>query len=211
MTTDPHDIASRWLSSFDGLCAAPAVGAAPDQDAFTSVFYPESWLRDLLALSWDFRTLNGLDAIKEYFTTDDRLRKVGLSNFRLDARTADRGATLQPLPDGGECIVLLFRFDIAAPAATGRGCARLLQQPDGSWKAWTTLVTLHDIVGHEENVGRAPAIVGQTWDEAWDDLNASIAQDLAVLIGERVAVVPQKCPHALQSEAATLVSSWPHV
>ncbi|KZV95000.1 FAD/NAD(P)-binding domain-containing protein [Exidia glandulosa HHB12029] len=181
MTVDPHTIATTWLSSLQALCTP-----ADDPETFASnlgaVFAPDAWLRDLLALSWDFHTLQGPDAIKEYLTKDDRLRKVGLSNIRLDASTTGGGATLQAQPDGTDCIVLLFCFDITAPAATGRGCARLLAQSDGSWKAWTTLLVLHDIVGHEEKLGRQPPIVGKTWDEAWEELNATVEEDLGVLV-----------------------------
>ncbi|KZV94997.1 FAD/NAD(P)-binding domain-containing protein [Exidia glandulosa HHB12029] len=171
MSPEPATVVSAWLDAF---ASALVTGD------LTSVFNTEDcWLRDLLVLSRDFTTVQGITNISAYLHEADRR----LYNFRLDTRTNNGGVTLAANPPG---LTALFRFDIAGDlAATARGCVRLVQQTDGEWRAWTVLLVLQDIVGHEENVGRAPVHVprdGQTWDEVWEENSASIADDLAVLV-----------------------------
>lgn len=172
MASDPTAVAAKWLATFEA------------QEDISLVFGADCWLRDLLVLSHDFTTRHGVAEIRSYLLEARRDRR--LCNFRLDARTRNGGATFVAEPPG---VTALFRFDVAgALDATARGCVRLVQESEGSWKAWTVLLVLQDFVGFEENIGRASVHVaraGQTWDEALQECAAAIEDDLEVLIGTR--------------------------
>ncbi|EJD51236.1 FAD/NAD(P)-binding domain-containing protein [Auricularia subglabra TFB-10046 SS5] len=170
MSPSPSETASAWLAKFEELCS----DSEPDlHRVFTA---EDCWLRDLLTLSSDFRTLHGHEEIKTYLAN-----AAALKDFRLDVARLTEGS-----------VVLLFDFQIAAAEsgnfiapvdATGRGCARLVMSQDGDWRSWTVLLALHNLVGHEEDIGRAKASISeQTWDDAWAVSCASIKDDLAVLI-----------------------------
>src|SRR6476660_6818055 len=50
-------IADDWLAQFERALAEP------DDVLLKTLFHPDSHWRDLLALTWHIRTVNGLDAI----------------------------------------------------------------------------------------------------------------------------------------------------
>lgn len=182
MAIDPASVARSWLAAFEQLCCSPDADGGDIRSHIANVFSPaDCWLRDMLTLSWDLRTLQGPEVIHDFLSQGDRLRKAGLKNFEIDFNTASGGASLQQSPLG-QVVLVLFRFDITTPAATGRGCARLVQQPDGEWKAWTVLTLLHDFIGLEEDLSPATNPTEKTWDEAWEDERASVQEDLGVLV-----------------------------
>jgi putative flavoprotein involved in K+ transport len=76
-------IAETWLARFEEALAAP--GRARLQ----MLFHPDSLWRDVLALTWHIKTVNGADAIlRELATHAGRARPTG---FKIDPhRTAPR-------------------------------------------------------------------------------------------------------------------------
>ena len=56
-TDDSSVAADNWLSQFEEALAKP------DDGALKALFHPDSYWRDVLALSWNIQTLNGADAI----------------------------------------------------------------------------------------------------------------------------------------------------
>ena len=56
-TDDVSIAAQHWLAQFENALAAP------DDSLLQTLFHPESYWRDVLALSWNLQTINGADAI----------------------------------------------------------------------------------------------------------------------------------------------------
>jgi cation diffusion facilitator CzcD-associated flavoprotein CzcO len=137
-------IVENWLAQFERALAHP-------RDALLrTLFHLDSHWRDVLALSWDIKTVSGLDAIlKELKADADRARptKFGADPCRAAPRHATRAGT--------KVIEAIFRFE----TAKGRGSGLVRLTPDTndgiSPKAWTLLTSLEDIKGFEERAGRS--------------------------------------------------------
>jgi putative flavoprotein involved in K+ transport len=133
-----------WLEQFESAL----LGA--DDTALAKLFHPDSYWRDVLALSWNVTTLNGRDAIVAALRTYAARRAP--THFRLAPdRTAPRHVTRA----GTQTIEAIFEF--ATIEGRGSGVLRLL--PDhadrNALKAWTLLTALDELKGHEERDGRA--------------------------------------------------------
>jgi cation diffusion facilitator CzcD-associated flavoprotein CzcO len=137
-------IADHWLAQLERALAEP------DDVLFKTLFHPDSHWRDVLALTWQIRTINGLDAIlRELKAHVGRAHPTG---FRTDPyRTAPRYVTRA----GTNAIEAIFRFETAE--GRGTGVLRLTADPnDGTTlKAWTLLTALDELKGFEEKVGRS--------------------------------------------------------
>ena len=135
---------NHWLAQFEEALAEP------DDVLLKTLFHPDSHWRDVLALTWQIRTVNGLDAIlRELKAHVGRAHPTG---FRTDPhRTAPRNVTRA----GTNAIEAIFRFE----TAEGRGSGVLRLTPDASndntLKAWTLLTALDEIKGFEEQVGKS--------------------------------------------------------
>jgi Flavin-binding monooxygenase-like len=135
-------IVDRWLGQFER-----ALSESNDV-LLKSLFHPDSHWRDVLALTWHIRTVNGWDAIlKELKAHAARAHPTG---FRIDPhRTTPRHVTRA----GTKAIEAIFRFE----TAEGRGCGVLRLIPDAhdgdTPKAWTLLTALDELAGFEERVG----------------------------------------------------------
>ena len=171
--------ADRWLAQFERALGEP--GDAP----LRVLFHSDGHWRDVLALTWDFRTVSGLDAIvKELKAHAGRAKPTG---FRTDPdRTSPRHVTRA----GTRAIEVIFRFD----TVDGRGSGVLRLIPDagdgGAPRAWTLLTALDDIRGFEEQVGKSRP-KGESYSRDfrgpnWLDLRTSAAayadRDPAVLV-----------------------------
>ncbi len=136
--------ADRWLAQFER-----ALGA-PDDAPLRVLFHPDSHWRDVLALTWDIRTVSGRDAIVDALKAHaGRAKPTG---FRIDPdRTAPRHVTRA----GTKAIEAIFRFE----TAEGRGSGVLRLIPDAgdgdAPRAWTLLTALDELKGFEEQVGRS--------------------------------------------------------
>ena len=145
MLAGTETIASEsWLAQFERALAKP------DDVLLKTLFHPDSHWRDVLALTWHIRTVNGRDAIlRELKSHVGRARPAG---FRTDPdRTPPRTVTRA----GTKAIEAIFRFD----TAEGQGSGVLRLTPDASvdhaLKAWTLFTALDEINGFEEQVGRS--------------------------------------------------------
>jgi hypothetical protein len=172
-------IANHWLAKFE------AALAQPDDVLLKSLFHPDSHWRDLLALTWHIRTVNGADAIaKELRAHAGRASPAGFRTY--PHRTAPRNVTRA----GTDAIEAIYRFE----TAEGRGSGVLRLTPAGNdghtLKAWTLLTALDEIKGFEEQVGRLRP-KGESYSREfggpnWLDLRKSAAEyvdrDPAVLV-----------------------------
>src|SRR5215469_11674073 len=135
---------NHWLAQFERALAEP------DDVLLKTLFHPDSLWRDVLALTWHIKTVNGADAIlRELATHADRARPTG---FKMDLnRTAPRNVRRA----GTDAIEAIFGFE----TSEGRGSGVIRLTPDANdgnaFKAWTLLTALDEIKGHEERLGRS--------------------------------------------------------
>lgn len=158
---NPSDAASRWLKDFE------AAVKRKDADAAAALFLADGHWRDLVAFTWDIRTMSGAGDIKNALR--QLLATVQPGNFRIaEKRTAPRVVKRA----GVENIEAIFSFETAM--GRGSGILRLVPDSAGVLKAWVLLTTLDEIKGHEERIGpRRPR--GEEWSggfggENWMDV-----------------------------------------
>ena len=134
----------RWLAQFERALAER------DDVLLATLFHADSHWRDVLALTWDIRTVSGLDAIVKALRAHvGRARPAG---FRTaPQRTAPRQVTRA----GTSAIEAIFQFE----TADGRGSGVLRLTPDANHgtalKAWTLLTSLDELSGTAEQAGRS--------------------------------------------------------
>ena len=118
----------QWLQRFgDALAQGDAAGAA-------ELFAPESYWRDLVAFTWNIKTVEGRDGVKDM-----------LERTLADVKPRDWRATEEPeTADGVTTAWIAFETEV------GRGTG-LLRLIDG--QAWTLLTTLDELKGHEQGLG----------------------------------------------------------
>jgi putative flavoprotein involved in K+ transport len=132
--------ADQWLGRFER--------ALTDRAALRALFHADSHWRDVLALTWDLRTVDGADAIAAAIAAEAPHAKP--TGFRVDhTRSAPRRVTRA----GTEAVEAFFTFETAI--GQGSGVLRLTPDRDGVDKAWTFHTALESIRGHEEKLGRA--------------------------------------------------------
>src|ERR1700759_1472932 len=94
--------AESWLAKFE------TVLSDGDTFALKSLFLPESYWRDVLALSWNLQTLNGADAILSELPA--LARRATPKNFGIDP---DRAAPRRVPRAGTACVEAIFKFETA--------------------------------------------------------------------------------------------------
>ncbi|RJF92376.1 NAD(P)/FAD-dependent oxidoreductase [Noviherbaspirillum saxi] len=128
MENTPSAQAAGWLEQF---------GAAlkkQDLDAITGLFHEDCYWRDLVAFTWNIKTLEGKDAIRAMLSAT--LARTAPSNWKLEEQATEANGVIEAW--------LTFETEVAR----GRGHLRLK-----GGKAWTLLTTMIELKGHEEKKG----------------------------------------------------------
>lgn len=143
-TDDSSVAADNWLAQFEEALAKP------DDGLLKTLFHPDSYWRDVLALSWNIQTLNGADAILK--ALPPLARSAGPSGFAIDP---DRAAPRKVVRAGSNAIEAIFKFE--TKVGRGSGIIRLIPDADDGnrLKAWTLLTELGELKGFEEQLGVA--------------------------------------------------------
>ena len=147
MLVRPDDMATttaNWLRRFEHALAEC------DEILLNALFHRDSHWRDVLALTWRIRTINGGNTIASELREHGHLRPAG---FKLaPGRTAPRHVTRA----GVKSIEAIFRFE-TTESPPGSGVFGLTPDPDSgdTLGAWTLLTALDEIKGHEERIGAA--------------------------------------------------------
>ena len=118
-----------WLAEFGEALSAGDTGRA------AGMFETEGCWRDFVSFTWNLRTLEGREEIREML--DCQLAAVAPTGWEL----------AEPAAESGGVIEAWINFETAA----GRGWGHLRLR-DG--RAWTLLTTLQELKGHEEKRGR---------------------------------------------------------
>src|SRR5829696_8449845 len=143
-TDDSSVAADTWLAQFE-----EAIGKL-DEALLKTLFHPDSYWRDVLALSWNIQTLNGRDAILKELPP--LARNMAPSDFAI---APGRAAPRKVMRAGTDCIEAIFKFETAI--GRGDGVIRLIPDADdgNKPKAWTLLTALQELKGFEEQLGVA--------------------------------------------------------
>ncbi|KAI8969673.1 FAD/NAD-P-binding domain-containing protein [Trametes punicea] len=134
---DAHEVSGLWLDSL-----AQHV-ASNDIDGILSQFADDAWWRDMLCLTWEFRTFHGAAKIRKFL--EDRLAPAKLSSFKLTSAKLE-----SPYPD---LAWILAQFTFESEIGLGSGIFRLLPTSDGKWTGFTFYTNLEDLKGFEEKIG----------------------------------------------------------
>ncbi|KAJ7930009.1 hypothetical protein B0H13DRAFT_2228389 [Mycena leptocephala] len=166
---DPKKIATEWFKLF---CSAVESG---NVEAIVALFAEGALWRDILALTWDFRTFQG-PTLQKFLA--DRLAEAEMSTFKLKDEYLD---LKRPYPDLA-WIEAMFTFETRI--GLGSGVFRLIPQKDGEWKAHCMFTNLEDLKGFPEKIGplRDFAPNHGKWEEARRRASAFEAGDPTVLI-----------------------------
>src|SRR6202790_465195 len=142
-TDDISIAADNWLARFEDSLAKR------DEAQLKALFHPDSYWRDVLALSWKLQTINGADAILRALKT--HAGRAAPGGFAIDP---DRAAPRRVTRAGTNAIEAIFKFE----TAQGRGGGILRLIPDGSdgnrLKAWTLLTALDELERFQEQQRR---------------------------------------------------------
>ncbi len=127
-----HDV-DTWLSAFQDALTAR------DVDRAAGLFLPQSFWRDLVAFTWNLKTVEGRDGVADLLSTT--LEGTDPTGFRTTEEPAEAGGVTEAW--------------LAFDTAVGRGTAHLRLRPDedGTLRAWTLLTTLDELKGFEEPRG----------------------------------------------------------
>src|SRR5436305_6984293 len=111
---------ARWLERFN---AALAVG---DADAAAGLFAVACFWRDLVALTWNIKTVEGRDGVRDLL--EHTLESASLEGFR----------TSEPPAEADGVVEAWLEFETRV--GRGRGHLRLKEG-----QAWTLLTTLYEL------------------------------------------------------------------
>lgn len=159
--TSAPERAQAWLTAFE------AALTAGDVERASSMFATTSFWRDLIAFTWNLKTVEGPAGVADLL--EHNLGRVAPTGLEL-TEPADEA-------DG----VITGWFGFATSVGRGTGLVRLIEE-DGELKAFTFLTTLHELTGHEEPRGsRRPrgAEHGATPDrQSWSERRQAEAESL---------------------------------
>ena len=141
-TDDVAAAAENWLAQFEGALANCKDGS------LRVLFHPESYWRDVLALSWNLQTIIGADGIATELSSF--AEHAAPHNFRIDP---ERAAPRRVTRAGTNAIEAIFKFETAQ--GRGSGILRLILDAGDRDrpKAWTLLTALDELKGFEEPLG----------------------------------------------------------
>ncbi|KDR66354.1 hypothetical protein GALMADRAFT_259418 [Galerina marginata CBS 339.88] len=155
----PASIAADWLAAF-----ATAASASPaDVDALAALLLPgpDAFWRDMLALTWDFRTFSGQPKIRAFLTA--RLANAKMHDFKLREGSV---VLQQPFPD---LAWISLMFDFSTDVGRASGVVRLVPTASGhanadanakvdltsykNWKAHVVYTNLDSLTAFPEKTG----------------------------------------------------------
>lgn len=175
---DAKLVATSWFAQFSlGL-------EAGDVPTILSLLLGDAFWRDMLALTWEFRTFNGSERISRFLVDilKPPLEGIGvISNLSLDMNQVE---LLTPYPDLA-WIQGVFSFE--TPVGLGTGVFRLVPTSSGEWKAHVVYTNLEGLKGYPEKIGELrdmDQVHGDEWQERrYRESNFIHSEPAVVVIG----------------------------
>lgn len=134
-----NEAAQQWLQKFNKIINQDNVSD------LATIVHRDAWLRDMLALTWDFRALNGSEKIASY--VQENCKSAGLRSIQLRTSGTYLPRIKQPAPDI-EWLEAMFDFETTVGA--GSGMLRLVVDDDGEWKLFMINFMLQKLKGFDE-------------------------------------------------------------
>ena len=133
---DATKVATEWLKHFEQKIGQNDIGGV------LSLLMDDAWWRDLLSMTWDLRTFQGQDKIKQFLA--DRLAQSQLRDFKLISAEIDDLYS--------DLAWVRVHFSCENNVGTCSGVARLVPV-NGEWKAHNVFTNLEGLRGHPEASG----------------------------------------------------------
>ena len=167
-----------WLEVFANAMAAQ------NYDQINGLFSDESYLRDLLALTWEFRHFEGRDEIQK--ALQSTLPKLDLRNIRASAQ---RSKPEYIRRSGRNLLEGYFEFDTNIGVCDGFVRLEVAAQGE-SPKIWHLVTVLNHIHGHAEKTGSerpkgdnySQIAASSNWYEDWTAQQSYADREPEVLI-----------------------------
>ena len=177
-------IAHTWLAN------VRRAAAAGDTTAFADSIDSQGWFRDLMTFSWEFKSLQGPDAVARYLTASNGLKgDRTISNIQLEETPEGR-------PQAGHfgarpMVQAALRFE--TPKAMGRGFVLIPYddvaeiKEEAPPKAFVFFLMVSDWKGHEEQSYESGIYDGHnlSWEEVRKNRHEAIEKDPSVIISKR--------------------------
>ena len=177
---NPEKIAKEWFSKFSSSVESS------DVDGIVALFLSNGWYKDMLALTYKIRSLEGHEKIKAFLYQN--LLNAQISNVVLDSSQHYEAE----LFDAGPIQGVFGAFSFETPKAVGKGNFRLLPDGDeGEWKALAVMTMVWDWKGHEEQI-RELGFYGdhsETWADVWSKRKEDIESDPQAIISAYLFVL----------------------
>ena len=137
----PKLVVDDWISSLRELLSGLS-------ESSTRLFLKKSYWRDLLCMTWDFRTLQGPDQIARFIKSS---AKGGIIDVQLDEFVPHK---VPQIAQFGDLNVVQAFLKIETTNGRGDGLVRLVSDvaDRGLWKAFTLFTTLRELKGCEEKI-----------------------------------------------------------
>ena len=136
---DIKKVAQDWFAAFSNAAELK------DSKAIVNLLLPDSFWRDFLSLTWDFRTLHGHEKILQFL--QDQLPVMTMKNIRLKEEYL---GLEQPYPD---VVWINALFDFETQVGLASGIIRLVPTQSGEWKAYVVFTNLEELKGFPEQIG----------------------------------------------------------
>lgn len=136
---DAREIAASWFKELSDAVESK------DIDKVLSLFLDEGLWRDMLALTWEFRTFEGKQRIQTFL--QDQLGSSGFGNLQIKPDTVE----LQQLYPDLAWIQGIYTFETAV--GKGSGVFRLVPTSTGRWLAYILYTNLEELKGFPEQIG----------------------------------------------------------
>jgi putative flavoprotein involved in K+ transport len=144
---DLTDSVLRWLTEFE------AAVTARDSELLRQLVVEDSYWRDLVSFTWDFRQVAGVGAIEELMFS--AVGDIKPSDFRLSPDFPAPAVTTRP---GADWIEAFLEFDTAFGKALGYVRLNRDESSPVGLAAWCLYTKLHELTGFAPETGRPDAV-----------------------------------------------------
>jgi len=138
---NPSEVAAQWLEAFSKAVASD------DIDAVVALFLDDGLWRDMLALTWTFRTIHGASRIRKLLGA--RLVATKVTSIHLSTRK-DKEPSLFSVP-GLAWVQAFFDFETAVGVCSG--IFRVVPTADAQWKAHVMYTNMEFLRGKPFKIG----------------------------------------------------------
>ncbi|KAF8131847.1 hypothetical protein EV363DRAFT_1449544 [Boletus edulis] len=154
--TNAAEVATVWFNAFSSAVASSDITMILD------LFLDDGFWKDTLALTWDFRTIEGKDAIRNLL--NHQLAATGFGNLRLSHEPFLAPELQKLLPD---LALLRLSFEFGTRIGKGTAVCYLAPVPGPTWKAYSIYTCLQSLSDFPEQTGPLRSRTAElgTWQE----------------------------------------------